>query len=205
MDFVEACKSFEVLYDTWCTAIREPNTVVGSFDVWLQRHGWMAFKGLGPYTLGIPESLRALPSEAGCNVPGTGDVKMSDANIANLSYQELEDTVVNQDERLRRRERLSRRMTACVVANLEGDPSLEDEGELISAAKQTYRQTYGCPIIGFILLHIIIGVIAQLIVRWIVKKWNERHQDDVPQDQFVVAATISLAEGARAKLRADAA
>ena len=195
--YEEAEQQLENLFRRW-----KAQGPAEDFVSWICIRGWVAVDAPYTYTLGIPEDLRSpASSPGGPSLPGAvGETKMPQPV---LSYQELEDSLIADEPRLQRRERLGRRLSACVVANLEGDPEDMDEGELAAVAKQTYKQTYGCPIVGYLLLHIFISVIAQLIVRWIVKKWKERHPQTQPSEEFVCAASISLAAGAKAKLAQD--
>jgi hypothetical protein len=123
----------------------------------------------------------------------------------------LQTYVEAQPTALRRFPRVRRRLVRLTVSGLAEHPTDLSEPTspwLKEHVKTRYRQVYGNPLLGMILLQILVSVVARLVADWILNWWHNRHQDPAisgqDADQAVNGLLQSLKQEAEAEIAAGA-
>jgi len=128
---------------------------------------------------------------------------MSNVTRSQTMLGRLQEEVIASDSRLTRRPKASRRLINCAVIELNENPNPDSEQELVKAIKTRYTAVYGFGLLGYILVHIFIGVVVHVIVEKL-REWWERRQN---RDKDVVAYTTEtlamLAKQANEDLESD--
>ncbi len=96
------------------------------------------------------------------------------------------------------------RLTVSALAEHPGDLSEPNSQWLRECVKSRYRQTYGNPLLGMILLQILVSVVARLVADWILNWWHNRHKDEqAVGDQDADGAVRALLTGLRQEAEAQ--
>lgn len=96
------------------------------------------------------------------------------------------------------------RLTVSALAEHPADLSEPNSSWLKEQVKARYRQTYGNPLLGMILLQILVSVVARLVADWILNWWHNRHNDEQAKgDQDADGAVRELLAGLRQEAEAQ--
>ena len=115
--------------------------------------------------------------------------------------------VVLADPRLASREKLSRRLTNCVILVMSERPDIQSEDVLIRRTRTKYREVYcNSGLLGYIVVHVMIGVIVHLIANRLLDWWEQRsdREGDVTKEQYTCKALGSLADQVYEQVAKDA-